>query len=89
MVTEPDPAPVNPAAHLAPGETMLIKGVPKPAEEPEPEEPPAAEVSFENAQLGEAMATPDVLKAAEDIFGKTSDYAASDAAADVEETGLF
>ena len=87
-VPEPDPVPVNPAAHLAPGETLLVKGVPKPAEEPEPEpdEPPATEVSPENAKLGEAMATPDVLKAAEDIFAKTSDDAAKDAADDVEES---
>jgi len=88
VVTEPDPAPVNPAAHLAPGETLLVKGVPKPAEEPEPEpdEPPVREVSPENAKLGEAMATPEVLKAAEDIFAKTSDDAAKDAADDVEES---
>ncbi len=84
VVTEPDPAPVNPVAHLAPGETLLVKGVPKPAEEPEPEpeEPPATEVSPENAKLEEAVATPDVLKAAEDIFAKTSDDAAGDAAKD-------
>ncbi len=85
-VTEPDPAPVNPAAHLAPGETLLVKGVPKPAEEPEPEEPTATEVSPENAELGKAMATPDVLKAAEDIFAKTSDDAAKDAVEDVKES---
>ena len=87
-VTEPAPAPTDPAAHLAPGETLLVKGVPKPAEEPEPEpeEPTATEVSPENAKLGEAMATPDVLKAAEDIFAKTSDDAAKDAVDDVKES---
>ena len=85
-VTEPAPAPTDPAAHLAPGETLLVKGVPKPAEEPEPEEPRATEASPENAKLGEAMATPDVLKAAEDIFAKTSDDAAKDAVDDVKES---
>ena len=73
---------------MAPGETLLVKGVPKPAEEPEPEpeEPTANEVSLENAQLGEPMATPDVLKAAEDIFAKTSDDAVKDADDDVKES---
>ena len=86
VAPEPEPAQVNPVAHLAPGETLLVKDVSKPAEEPEPEEPPATEVSPENAKLGEAMATPDVLKAAEDIFAKTSDDAAKDAVDDVKES---
>ena len=72
------PAPVD----QAPGETLLVKGVPKPAEEPEPEEPPATEDSPEDAEPGETMATPDVLKAAEDIFAPTSDAAAKEAAKD-------
>ena len=86
VAPEPEPAQVNPVAHLAPGETLLVKGVSKPAEEPEPEEPPATEVSPENAKLGEAMATSDVLKAAEDIFAKTSDDATKDAVDDVKES---
>ena len=86
VAPEPEPAQVNPVAHLAPGETLLVKGVSKPAEEPEPEEPPATEVSPENAKLGEAMATPDVLKAAENIFAKTSDDATKDAVDDVKES---
>ena len=86
VAPEPEPAQVNPVAHLAPGETLLVKGVPKPAEEPEPEEPLATEVSPENAKLGEAMATSDVLKAAEDIFAKTSDDATKDPVDDVKES---
>ena len=86
VALEPEPAQVKPVAHLAPGETLLVKGVSIPAEEPEPEEPPATEVSPENTKRGEAMATPDVLKAAEDIFAKTSDDAAKDAVDDVKES---
>ena len=86
VAPEPEPAQVKPVAHLAPGETLLVKGASMPAEELEPEEPPATEVSLENAKLGEAMATSDVLKAAENIFAKTSDDATKDPVDDVKES---
>jgi len=54
-------------AALAPGEIILVKGLPKPVREPDPE-------VFEDtpmpapAVLGEGASTPDILKAAEDVF---------------------
>lgn len=83
---EPEPVPVDPAALLAPGETLLVKGVPKPVEEPAPEEEPAGEDSPGDAEQGKAMSTPDVLKAAEDVFATKPAAANEDAANDAEES---
>ncbi len=59
-------------AALTPGETILVKGLPKPVREPDPE-------IFEDtpmpapAALGEGASTPDILKAAEDVFSSNPD----------------
>ncbi len=59
-------------AALSPGETILVKGLPKPVREPDPEaidEPPMPAPTV----MGEGASTPEILKAAEDVFsGGTS-----------------
>ena len=54
-------------AALSPGETILVKGLPKPVREPDPEivdEPPMPAP----AVIGEGASTPEILKAAEEVF---------------------
>ena len=54
-------------AALSPGETILVKGLPKPVREPDPED--IEEIPMPApAVMAEGASTPEILKAAEEVF---------------------